>query len=242
MEAAHGSVSARDPHGRRRPFRQPTSQPGRAWWAARRSPGRQHGDRSGPRPHERLGGAGGAQREARRVGAARQRLGVEPVDHADELPRHLAGLGRREGAGAASVRHDPLDQRLPALHLRADGERQGLVASGHRPALDPDDGQLVARAVHQGVDERAESPGRVGDRVDDLLDLAHLLLDEVGVHAGDEVVHGRLVVRDQARGDPRPLRDGAEGERAEAVLARDRGRGGHDLGGALGGGLAGARP
>ena len=63
--------------------------------------------------------------------------------------------------------------------------------------------------------------GRLG-LGEQLLDFADLGADEIAVDRGDEVVHRRLVVGDQAGCHPRTLRYGAQCQRAETLLSRQQ--------------------
>lgn len=191
---------------------------------------------------------GDAQGECAAVGRrlpAYERVGVESVDEGEQLPGDRVGVtgrtrGEAEGALRDSVGDDARDHGLPGIHLLAHGRGERRVAGAERPALHPDERDVVAAAVEHGVDERSDAPRRRRLGAEQRGDVVELVGDDRGEGGGDELVHAVDVVGDETGGDAHAGGDRAQRERGESLLECELAGGALDLSSTLGGRLAGA--
>ncbi len=125
-----------------------TSARGRAQWAQWAS-----GEGSGGEAEFVLDRVGDEAPAGGGVAVMHQGLRVEAVDHAEELPRDGVRVVGGELAGVAPRDENVGDQGFPGVHLGAHRRREDLAAPAEAPRVDPDQGEVVAAAVLQRVDE-----------------------------------------------------------------------------------------
>ena len=154
---------------------------------------------------------------------------VESVDDGEQMPGGGVGIAGGEDPGIHPSADLGGEHALPVIHLAPHprGERLGMRAEA--PRLHPDERDVGAGPVEEGLQQHADARGRIVDGGDEGGEFGELGADEGAEGVGDERLHAVGVVRHESGGDADATRDRTERHGVEPLLERDLPRGGGEL-------------